>query len=541
MIVARLASGLEKAPRWLLALAAGLAAALAHPPFGLLPGLLGYPLLLWLVDSADEARPLRSAFWRGWLAGLAYFAVGTWWIAEAFLVDIVAHGWMAPLAVAAMAGGVALFWGAAALAYRLTGATGLPRVLVFAGVFAAFEWLRGHVLTGFPWNLPGETWRAGSAMSQTAALVGAYGLTWITLATVSTAVLWREGRPARIAIGGAAAVLSGLFVWGAVRTVDVRVTEPGDWRGELRVRIVQADIKQAAKYDPAHFQRIVDAYTGLTARPYPGPPADIVIWPEGAIPAAVNDYLAPETWTRRAIEQSLRPGQVLLVGAYRYEGTPADPRYYNTLAAVRRTADGLEPAGVYDKHRLVPFGEFLPLEDLLTRLGVKALVKAPESFATGPEPRPMTVAGLPPFQPLICYESLFPGFTRRGAQASGVAPAFIVNVSNDAWFGRTSGPLQHLNLASYRAIEEGIPLLRSTPTGVSAVIDALGQVDAGALRPGDTGVIDATVPRRRADTPYRRYGDLPFVAMLLVSAAFILRIRVVRALKRRQNGVMGGK
>jgi apolipoprotein N-acyltransferase len=539
--VARIVRRLVATPRWLLALAAGLAAALAHPPFGLLPGLLGYPLLLWLVDTADTARPLRSAFWRGWLAGLAYFGLGTWWIAEAFLVDIAAHGWMAPFAVAAMAGGVALFWGAAMAAYRLTGATGLSRVLVFTGVFAAFEWLRGHVLTGFPWNLPGETWRAGSAMSQTASLVGAYGLTWITLATISTAVLWREGRRGRFAIGGAAAVLAGLFVWGAVRTADIQVTEPGDRRGDLRVRIVQADVKQAAKYDPAHFQRIVDAYTGLTARPYPGPPADIVIWPEGAIPAAVNDYLAPGTWTRRAIEQSLRPGQVLLVGAYRYEGTPADTLYFNTLVAVRRTAEGLEPAGVYDKHRLVPFGEFLPLEDLLTRLGVKALVNAPESFATGPEPRPMRVAGLPPFQPLICYESLFPGFTRRGAQASGVAPAFIVNVSNDAWFGRTSGPLQHLNLASYRAIEEGVPILRSTPTGVSAVIDALGQVDAGALRLGDTGVIDAALPQRQADTLYRRLGDLPFIALLLVSMSLILGIRVVPALKRRRKGVKGGQ
>lgn len=540
MIVTRMTRRALGMPRWLLALAAGLAAALAHPPFGLLPGLLGYPLLLWLVDTADAARPLRSAFWRGWLAGLAYFAVGTWWIAEAFLVDIVAHGWMAPFAVAAMAGGVALFWGAAALAYRLTAVTGLSRVLVFAGVLAGFEWLRGHVLTGFPWNLPGETWRAGSAMSQTAALVGAYGLTWITLATVSTVVLWREGRRGRLAIGGAAVALLGLFVWGAARTVETPRPSPGP--EALRVRIVQADVKQAAKYDPAHFQRIVDAYTGLTARPYlGGRPADIVIWPEGAIPAAVNDYLAPGTWTRQAIERSLRPGQVLLVGAYRYEGTPADVRYFNTLAAVRRTAAGLEPAGVYDKHRLVPFGEFLPLEDLLTRLGVKALVHAPESFATGPAPQPMTVAGLPPFQPLICYESLFPGFTRRGALTSGVAPDFIVNVSNDAWFGRTSGPLQHLNLASYRAIEEGVPILRSTPTGVSAVITALGQVDAGALRLGDTGVIDATLPLRRSDTFYRRHGDLPFTLLLLVSAALFLRIRVVRALKTRRNGVKGGQ
>jgi apolipoprotein N-acyltransferase len=303
------------------------------------------------------------------------------------------------------------------------------------------------------------------------------------------------------------------------------------------VRIVQADIKQVAKYDPAHFQRIVDAYTDLTARPYAGRPADVVIWPEGAIPIAANDYLAPETWTRQAIEQSLQPGQVLLVGAFRYEGTPAGPRYFNTLIAVRRTVDGLEPAGVYDKHRLVPFGEFLPLEGLLTRLGVKALVHAPDSFTTGPEPAPMIVAGLPPFQPLICYESLFPGFTRRGAAAAGVAPAFIVNVSNDAWFGRTSGPLQHLNLASYRAIEEGVPILRSTPTGVSAVIDARGRVEAGALRLGDTGVIDAAIPRGRADTLYRRLGDLPFLALLLVPIILTLGIRGARALKTRRNAV----
>ena len=149
----------------------------------------------------------------------------------------------------------------------------------------------------------------------------------------------------------------------------------------------------------------------------------------------------------------------------------------------------------------------------------------------------MIVAGLPPFQPLICYESLFPGFTRRGAAAAGVAPAFIVNVSNDAWFGRTSGPLQHLNLASYRAIEEGVPILRSTPTGVSAVIDARGRVEAGALRLGDTGVIDAAIPQGRADTLYRRLGDLPFLALLLVPIILTLGIRGARALKTRRNAV----
>ncbi len=528
----------SRIPRWTLALLAGAAAGFAHPPWGLLPGLLGYPLLLWLIETADADRPLRSAFWRGWLAGTAYFGLGTWWVSEAFLVDIAAHGWMAPFAVILMAGGLALFWGLAAVAYRWVGATGLARPLIFAGVLTAFEWLRGHLLTGFPWNLPGETWRAGSAMSQTASLVGAYGLTWITLAAVSTVALWtrgRDGRPGRIAIGLAAGVLGGLFAWGAQRLDDAEPT----LRDGVRVRIVQADVKQSAKYDPAHFKRIVDAYVDLTRRPPPKglEPAHLVIWPEGAIPASANEYLAPGTWTRDAIEGALKPGQVLMVGAYRFE---TQTQIYNSLVVVEQNPTrGLIPIGIYDKHRLVPFGEYMPLDGLMDRLGIKALVKVGDGFASGPPPRPIRIPGLPAFQPLICYEALFPGFTRSGAIASGGRPDFIVNVSNDAWFGSTSGPLQHLNLASYRAIEEGVPILRSTPTGVSGVIDALGRVDAGSLGLGETGVIDAILPQQRFDTVYARFGDLPLWIMLLISAGLILRIRVVPLLKRRQKGGKG--
>lgn len=519
---------LARIPPWALALAAGLAAALAHPPFGVLPGLLGYALLLHLVDAADAVRPLRSAFWRGWLAGVAYFGLGTWWIAEAFLVDAANQGWMAPFAVALMAGGIALFWGLVCLAYRALAPNGVTRVLVFVGLFAAGEWLRGHVLTGFPWNLPGETWKAGSALSQTAALVGAYGLTWITLFIACAVVVWREGRAGKALVAGAAVLLAGLFGWGALRTAAPVHAAPD----ALRVRIVQADIKQSAKYDVAEFQRIVDAYVGLTSRPYPdGRIADVVVWPEGAIPEAIDNYLAPGTWTRTAIEGSLKPGQTLLVGAYRVEGTQADYRVFNSLVAVRRTRDGLEPAGVYDKFRLVPFGEFLPLDDLMAALGVKTLVHVGDGFTPGPPPRPLQPAGLPAFQPLICYEGLYPGFTRKGAKASGARPDFIVNVSNDAWFGATSGPLQHLNLSSYRAIEEGLPIVRATPTGVSAMIDATGATYGPRLRLGDTGVIDSGLPVRRFDTLYRRLGDLPLLILVLISGLFSLPKRVVQALK----------
>ncbi|UAL10734.1 apolipoprotein N-acyltransferase [Caulobacter segnis] len=493
----------------LLALLAGLAAALAHPPFGVLPGLLGYAGLLFLLDDANAEKPLRSAFWRGWLAGLGYFGLGTWWIGEAFMVDAANQGWMAPFAVAAMAGGLALFWGLAGLLYRLARPRTAWRVLTFAGVFAALEWARGHVLTGFPWNLPGETWRAGSWPSQAAALVGAYGLTWITLAIAAAPAVWREGKGGRIAVGAACAGLVALYGHGAL--VQSRPLAKGP---PTTVRIVQADIQQDAKWDAARFAQIVQAYVSLTARPYADRPADLVIWPEGALPAAIDDYLAPGTWVRQAILDSVRPGQTLLIGGYRYEGPIDKPTYYNSLIALKRTATDLEVVGVYDKHRLVPFGEYLPAEKFLTAIGFKSLAHLGDGFATGPRPAPLRVAPDLLTQPLICYESLFPGLARRDRNVR-----ILINVSNDAWFGVTSGPLQHLNLASYRAIESAKPILRATPTGVSAVIDARGRVVPGTrLDLGKSGVIDAAIPGMGEVTPFDDFGDLAFLALLLISA-----------------------
>ncbi|WP_454758198.1 apolipoprotein N-acyltransferase [Caulobacter segnis] len=494
-----------------LALLAGLAAALAHPPFGVLPGLLGYAGLLYLLDDANAEKPLRSAFWRGWLAGVGYFALSTWWIAEAFMVDAANQGWMAPFAVAAMASGLALFWGLAGLVYRLARPANAWRVLTFAAAFGALEWLRGHVLTGFPWNLPGETWRAGSWPSQFAAVIGAYGLTWITLAIAAAPAVWREGRAGKIALGAAAACLVFLYGYGYGAFAVSRPLVEG---APVTVRIVQADIQQDAKWDATRFAQIVQAYVSLTAKPYAGKPADLVVWPEGALPAAINDYMAPGTWVRQAILDSLQPGQTLLIGGYRYEGSVQSPVYYNSLIALKRTATDLEVVGVYDKHRLVPFGEYLPAEKFLTAIGFKSLAHLGDGFATGPRPVPLKVGDGLLTQPLICYESLFPGLAKADPNVR-----VLINVSNDAWFGVTSGPLQHLNLASYRAIESAKPILRATPTGVSAVIDAHGRIISGTrLDLGKSGVIDAAIPGKGGVTPFDNFGDLAFFALLLISA-----------------------
>ncbi|MEO8813099.1 MAG: apolipoprotein N-acyltransferase [Caulobacteraceae bacterium] len=505
-----------------LAVVAGLAAAFSQPPWGFLAGLLGYALMLAAIERPAAGRPLRSAFFRGWIVGTAYFLVSLWWMAQPFQIDAAEQGWMAPFAVGLVSMFMALFWGAAGVAYRALAGKGVARVLVFAACLSGAEWLRGHLLTGFPWDPPGSAWPAGSALSQTASVVGIWGLTWITVAVAASPAVLVERWRGRLAVGLAAVALAGLWVFGAVRLAHPVAADPAaPW-----IRVVQADVKQETKYDRRLFDSIVARYVDLTARPAPHP-IDIVVWPEGAIPDALDDYLASTAPVGAKIAAALVPGQTLLVGGYRF-GLDRDGRTatFNTLAAVRRSEFGVSAIGFYDKFRLVPFGEFMPLDGLAARLGIKQMVHVGDGFAPGPPPRPLRLPGLAPVQPLICYESLFSGFTRDGGRAAGVRARWIANISNDAWFGTGIGPTQHLNLASYRAIEEGLPMVRATPTGISAVIDAYGRVVRGEqLGEGAFGVIDAPLPPALAPTVFDAIGDGGFWLMLLVSLTGVRRRR----------------
>lgn len=497
--------------RIVLALAAGSGAALAHPPFEVLPGLLGYALLLLL---AERSASVRGGFWMGWLAGFAYFFISCWWVAEAFLVNP-AQAWMAPFAASLLPIGLGLFWGTATALYRRFAPAGVGRVLVFAAFFCLLEWLRGHVLTGFPWNPAGASWKAGSAGSQFASVVGVYGLGLVTVAAAAAFAPLAGPGPRKARVGAAvlgALALAALLVGGAMRLSGARLALT-----DTVVRIVQADVPQESKWTPEAYRGIVDRYVNLTARPGPVVP-DVVIWPEGALPASFNQVFGAGSPDAAAIARAVQPGQSLILGLGRGVADASAPdggRYYNSLLALTDAGDeGLRIAAVYDKYRLVPFGEFLPAGDLLGALGVRSLTHMPSDFSAGPRPAPIDVPGLPRAQPLICYESLYPGFTPGGANR----PRWIVNISNDAWFGRTSGPLQHLNLASYRAIETGLPVVRSTPTGVSAMIDPWGRVIGDQrLEPGESGVIDARLPAPTTATVYGRFGDLLFGLGLLTA------------------------
>jgi apolipoprotein N-acyltransferase len=359
-------------------------------------------------------------------------------------------------------------------------------------------------------------------------VVGAYGLTWITVAIAAAAGLGWRGRGPRLAIGAAALGLAALYGFGAWRLAHA-VSAPAP--GAPLVRIVQPDTPELAHYDAAAFENVVRRNLDLTRAPSAQPP-DIVIWSEAGLPAALGDYLAPGTWTADAIAAALPQGATLITGGYR--AAPAPPGafapdgnlYFNTLAVVRPTRSGLAVTALYDKHRLTPFGEYLPLGRYLEPFGVRQLVHVGQGFTPGPAPRPVAPLGAPAFQPLICYESLFPGFTRDGARLAGRRPAWIVNISDDAWFGVTSGPWQHLNLASYRAIEEGLPMLRGTPTGVSAAIDAYGRVLPGKLLgEGAFGDIDVVLPPALPPTLFDRFGEAPFALLLTLSGALMFQSR----------------
>ncbi|MBJ7447277.1 MAG: apolipoprotein N-acyltransferase [Brevundimonas sp.] len=500
-----------------LALLAGAGAALAHPPFGILPGLFGYALLMIL---SERSATTRGAFWMGWLAGFAYFLISCWWVAEAFLVNP-AQAWMAPFAASALPAGLGLFWGTATALYRRFGPRGLERVLVFTALFCLLEWLRGHVLTGFPWNPAGASWKVGSAASQFAAIGGVYGLSVLTVGAAAAfgplfSVGPRRGRIVTAALG--ALVVVALVVGGSIRLSQARLELT-----DTTVRIVQANVAQASKWTPEAYEGIVRRYVDLTAQPAAVTP-DLVIWPEGSLPASGNDVFAAGAWEAAAIQSALKPGQTLLMGSGIGEPDPSVPeggRYYNSLLVVQNLG-GPSPAvsAAYDKYRLVPFGEYLPAGRLMGALGVRALTHMPTDFSAGPRPAPIDIPGAPRAQPLICYESLYPGFTTAGANR----PDWILNISNDAWFGATSGPLQHLNLASYRAIETGLPVVRSTPTGTSAMIDPWGRVIGDQrLDNGRSGVIDAVLPRPAGTTPYGHLGDLVFWVLIgvgLVAAVY---------------------
>jgi apolipoprotein N-acyltransferase len=502
--------------RYGLAALAGVGSAGAMAPAYAAPLLfLTFPLLIWLVDGTQgERRGLWIATLVGGAFGFGFFLAGLYWVGFAFLVDEETFGWMIPFVEIFLSAGLALFVAAVVALTRALGGDGWPRILLFAAVWTISEWLRGHILTGFPWNLMGYAWGSLLPMMQGAAYVGVYGLSFITVLAASSAALAGDPeervRGVDLRIVPALSVLA-LFLLGLLGTIRLGL-HPSANVEHVKLRIVHAAIPQRQIDDPAMREPIFANYLALTARPGL---ADVsaVIWPEAAVPFP----LSRDPAALDAVAQTLPDDTVLLTGALRVtraRNPDQPPSVFNSLHAL----DGEGRILVtYDKAHLVPFGEYLPMEKTLEALGLTKLTGGLGSFARGPGPRTLAVPGLPPFGPLICYEVIFP----HALLDPALRPGWLVNVTDDSWFGSGAGPRQHFAAARMRSIEEGLPLVRAANRGISAIIDPVGRIVASAA-PDKVGVLDGPLPNALPRTLYGRLGDLLACVFVALASALAL-------------------
>ena len=463
---------------WQAGLAAavfGALAAFAFAPFHFSAVLaLSFPALVWMIDGARADRRWgRAVFFRGWAFGSGFFLVSMHWTAMPFLVNPEQHLAFIWLPLIVLPAGMGLIWGAFAAMAGAFWSASPSRIFIFALFFALAEWTRGHLFGGFPWNLPGTTWVPGDAFSQAASLGGVYWLTLLTVFVMAAPAALVDTRDAR-GLGlrltpafGAVIVLALGWAWGAER-----VAQPSPLTDQPVV-IMDAGVPQE-EWDRLDAGPVLLEYVRMLTYP-DSKPGDIVVWPEGAVPG----FLLQESDSLDAISSYIGE-RTLIVGATRYEWmTEQTPVYYNSLAVLDAKANETGPVSLYDKHRLVPFGELAAVDFIPFGRQFAALLPpttqrlAASGFRPGGGATAIQSDRVPPFVALICYEGLFPEITRKANLTDRAQ--WIVLVSNDAWFGAGMGPAQHYAQNRYRAIETGLPLVRAANRGMSGIVDGYGR------------------------------------------------------------------
>jgi apolipoprotein N-acyltransferase len=516
-----LASGWRRA---FIAFLAGTLSALAMAPINAWPVLfLTFPVLVWLVDGSASGRwnGADTAAVAGWCFGFGYFLAGLYWIGYAFLVDAKTFGWLLPIAVAGLPAYLALFVGLGLALARFAWARGPVRILCLAATLTIAEWLRGHLLSGFPWNTFGYAFSEPVALAQSVSLLGIWSLTFLCVAIcASPAVLADDLKdtphPLRAPVIGVL-ILVALGSYGVARLWQ----NPTTYVRDVKLRIMQPNLQQDDKFNYTAKTQVMERYLNLSNRatsPRSNGVRDIthLIWPESAFPF----FLTREPDALAQIATLLKPTTELIVGAVRAapDASPTNPRAYNSVYVI--DPDG-SIRGIYDKVHLVPFGEYLPLGGILERIGLRNLTKQVGGFQSGDRRRAMEVPRAPSMLALICYEAIFPG----AAVPANERPGWLVNVTNDGWFGISSGPYQHFQQARALAIAEGLPLVRAANTGISAVIDPVGRI-VGSLPLGVEGIFDAGLPRALPPTPYVRFGDSGLLLLLVLSVIAVARRRM---------------
>lgn len=497
-----------------MALMLGALASLALPPYYWLPVLwLSFPGLALLIARAESAR---QAWLQGWLFGFGYFLFGLYWLTEAFSFASGGTEWLALPALLGLAAGLGSFTGLAGwLTWVMRPPAWLLPVLL-AAAWTGSEWLRGHLLGGFPWNLIGSAWIEIPQIRQLAALIGGYGMSLFTvLISAGAMVLFTTSastRRDRYTVLATLLILTGgAWYYGGEHLIASKTEDVPD----VRLRLVQGNIPQALKWQPAQRAAILEKYLALSrSKDLKG--ITHVIWPESALPDDLDKVSARLT-------TAIPEGGLLLTGAVILDAKGTESRISNSLIALD---DQGRLRGRYDKLHLVPFGEYVPFRDLLP---VRKLTVGSVDFTPGESDAPLELPGLPSLRPLICYEAIFPGHV---IGESWPRPQWLLNISNDAWFGTSIGPYQHFASARLRAVEEGLPLIRVANTGISAAIDPGGRIIA-QLGLNETGILDIPLIKPLSGrTPYSQWGDLP---VLLFCSAVVLLAAFRRSRQQRRR------
>ncbi len=513
--------------RGLLLLSAGALGSLSLAPlqwWWMLP-VSFVPLMRALMAASRPERDRRERMAAGardlGLYGLGWFGASVWWVGEAFLVEAEKFAAIMPLAILFMALILAFFWALAGalFAWTAAGAGALTAAALLASTWLLADALRGCcVFGGFPWNLPAHGLSGLVGLDQAVALAGVEGLSWLAvfLSAVPGLLLvpGLEGRRLLTAVAGVLLMLA--MGWGLWRLSAHPPVDTDVW-----VRIVQPAVPQREKWKPENrgpiFRRLLDL-SALPATAGKRRP-DVIVWPESAVPFLLEETPA----ALAAIGRMLGPGQVLITGALRRAAArgPDARRLKNSILVID---DAGRIIGTYDKRHLVPFGEYLPAAFILEPLGVRKLVPLPRGFRPGDErqsPLPAGKGG--EAVGLVCYEAIFPlhdRLPRSGTALEDTRLLWLVNVTNDAWFGTSIGPHQHLEAARLRALEAGLPLIRAANTGISAVFDSFGR-ERGRLQLIRSGVLDIRIPSNVELSLISRYGSI--IVLLLALSLVVLR------------------
>ena len=548
MTLSRLAQTIVSARGWwriLIAFLAGAASTLALPPTNVWPvPFVTFSILVWLVDGAAGTRlgGVLAAASAGWWFGFGYFLAGLYWLGHAFLVDAKTFGWLLPFAVTALPAAMAIYTALGLALARAIWTRGATRILALAVALTLAEWLRGHLFSGFPWNTYGYALISPLWLAQGAALIGIWGLTFLAVAIYASPAALADPRTDTtrpwVAPALSAVVIAALAIYGAARLAGTSTS----YVEGVHLRIMQPNLQQDDKFNYARKQQVMDRYLALSDRK-DGPQSTglrgvtHLIWPESAFPF----FLTREPDVLAQISALLPKGTVLITGAIRApDSGGVVNRAYNSIYVI---GDDGSILSVYDKVHLVPFGEYLPFQDLLERLGLEQLTKVRGGFIPGERRQNQPAPGAPNFLPLVCYEIIFasdavphseqPNWLYRHlghyfdwpfVAGNGARPGWLLNLTNDGWFGASAGPYQHFQQARVRAIEEGLPLVRAANTGISAVVDPLGRVVA-SLPLGVEGILDAPLPRPLAPTLYARLGDAPAGLMVLGGLGWVMLSR----------------